>query len=157
MGFRNGNHEWLFHSTFRSLSFKNKILDQTGPYGIGCLIKWASSSKKVPSSMRTMYTVRSSCACAKYYPGLCSPFICSEVSDYSISEQGRCWSDCPDTQADLGHRGPHMSDDSFSNEAAPTTFVRRKKILNCWQRRPLTCLRKSAGRSRAFVVRLQNR
>ena len=40
---------------------------------------------------------RSSCACIKYHPGLCSPFIhsiVSVVSNDSVSSQWESWSDC---------------------------------------------------------------
>ena len=34
-----------------------------------------------------MHRFRSSCACAKYHPGLCSPFIHSVVSNESVNGQ----------------------------------------------------------------------
>ena len=40
---------------------------------------WATSNEKVSLNMRKMYRFRSSRACAKYHPGLCSPFIHSVV------------------------------------------------------------------------------
>ena len=45
----------------------------------------ASPSENVLSSMRKMRRFRSSCACAKYHPGLWSPFIHSVVSNDSGS------------------------------------------------------------------------
>ena len=40
---------------------------------------WAMSSKKVHSNMSKMPRFRSSCTYAKYYPGLCSPFMHSMI------------------------------------------------------------------------------
>ena len=48
---------------------------------------WADSSEKVPSNMRKMRRFRSSCACAKYHPGLFYPFIQSGVSNGHVSGQ----------------------------------------------------------------------
>ena len=56
---------------------------------------------------------RSSCACAKYHLGLCSPFIISLVSSDYVSGQRRPWSDCASAQSDLGLRCPHMPEDTF--------------------------------------------
>ena len=53
--------------------------------------------------------VGSSCACAKYHPGLCSPFIHSIVANESISGLWRPWSDCADAQSDQGLHCPLMS------------------------------------------------
>ena len=58
---------------------------------------------------------RSYCACAKYNPGLCSPFVCSVISNGSVMGQWRPWSDCADAQADLGLLCPHMPKDMFSH------------------------------------------
>ena len=63
---------------------------------------WVASNEKLSSNMRKMRTFRSSCECAKYHPGLCSPFILSVVANDSVSGQWRPWSDCADTQADRG-------------------------------------------------------
>ena len=52
-----------------------------------------------------MRKMRSSCACAKYHPGLWSIFIHSVVSNDSVGGQWRPWSDA---RADLGFRGPHF-------------------------------------------------
>ena len=68
--------------------------------------KWASSSKKVPLKMNRF---RSSGACTKYLPGLCSPFIQSLVSNDSISGQWRPWSDCASAQSELSLCCPHDS------------------------------------------------
>ena len=37
------------------------------------LLHWAASSARVPSNMRNMRRVGSSCACATYHPGVYSP------------------------------------------------------------------------------------
>ena len=50
---------------------------------------WATSREKVPSNKHKMHRFRSSCACTKYHPGLCSPFIHSEVSNDSVSGTGK--------------------------------------------------------------------
>ena len=63
------------------------------------------------------YAFRSSCACAKYHPGLCSPFIHSIVFNDFASGQGRPWSDCADAQSDLGLHCPHMRENTFSHGA----------------------------------------
>ena len=65
-------------------------------------ITWVTSSKKVPSNMRKMCWFRSSCACQRYHPSLCSPFIYSVVSNDSGSRMWRPWLDCADEQADQG-------------------------------------------------------
>ena len=51
--------------------------------------KMAMSSENMFSSMHKMCRFRSSCACAKYHPGLCSPCIYSIdlVSNDSVSGQ----------------------------------------------------------------------
>ena len=54
---------------------------------------------------------RSPCACENYHPGLCSPFIHSVVSNDSVSEECKSWSDWADAQADLGLRCSHMPED----------------------------------------------
>ena len=74
------------------------------------------SSEKVHSNMRNMRRFNSSCACAKYYPGICSPFIHSLVFNDLISGQRR-----PDAQSDLDFRCPHMPEDKVSHGA--TNFV----------------------------------
>ena len=72
------------------------------------IIMWAASRVKVLSNTRKVYRFKSSCAYAKYHPGICSQFIHSIVSNDSVSGQGRPWSACADAQADLGLRWPHM-------------------------------------------------
>ena len=67
---------------------------------------------------------KSSCPCAKYHPGLCSPFIHIVVSNNSVSGQWRPWSDCADAQADLGLRTPYMLEDTFSYNATYVSFAR---------------------------------
>ena len=84
------------------------------------------SSEKVPSNMRKLCRFSSSCPCAKYHPGLRSPFIHSVVSNYSVSGQWRPWSDCADAQSDLGLRCPHVPEDTFSYGAA------QLKIRDFW-------------------------
>ena len=87
-----------------------------------CII-WTASSENVPSNMLKIRRFRSSFACAKYHPSLCSPFIHSVVSDDFVSGQWRPWSDCADAQADLGLRCPHMPDDTFLLGAANIPFT----------------------------------
>ena len=43
----------------------------------------------------------------------CSPFIYSVISNDSFSGRWRHWSDCADSQADLGLRCPHLPEDTF--------------------------------------------
>ena len=70
-------------------------------------------SENVPSNTRKMRRLGSSCPCAKYHPGLCSPFMHSVVSNDSVSGQERPWSACADAQADLGLCCPHMPEEYF--------------------------------------------
>ena len=58
-------------SIFEKVCFRNGI--------------WAVSSKKKPSNVHKMCRLKSSCA--KYHPGLCSPFIHFVVSNDSVSGQ----------------------------------------------------------------------
>ena len=74
---------------------------------------WTVSSENVHSNMRRMCRFRSSCACTKCHPGLCSPFMHSVASNETLSGQGRSWSDCADAQSDLGLRCPHMPKTRF--------------------------------------------
>ena len=57
------------------LSISRKDMRRRNFYHNKDVFIWAASSEIVPSSMRNMRRFRSSCACAKYHPGLCSPFI----------------------------------------------------------------------------------
>ena len=79
--------------------YANSVPDQpVKPYG-RCQAKkslWACA----------ICACRSSCACAKYHPGLCSPLIYSIVFNDSVSGQWRPWSACADAQADLCLRCP---------------------------------------------------
>ena len=77
-------------------------------------INWFVSSKTV-GYLRTckLCRFRSSYACAKNYPYLCSPFMHSAVSNESVSGQWMFLSDCADAQADLGLHCPHMPEDTF--------------------------------------------
>ena len=87
--------------------------------GLCCLrMKWASSSKKIPSSMLKICRFISSCTCANYHTGFCSPFIHSLVSNDSVSGQWRPWSDCANAQADLGLHCLRMSGGTFSHAAS---------------------------------------
>ena len=49
----------------------------------------ATSSQEVPSNMHKMCLFRLNWACAKYHPGLCSPFIHSAIYNDSVSSQQR--------------------------------------------------------------------
>ena len=75
-------------------------------YIVPVRVIWAASSETVPSSMLKLFRFRSSCACAKYHPGLCFAFIHSVVSNASVSRQWRPWSSA---QSDLGLGCPHMT------------------------------------------------
>ena len=75
-------------------------------------------AKMVHSNMLKMCRFRSSCACAKYHPGLHSLIIHSVVSSDSVSGLWRPWTDCANAQADLGLRCPHVPEDKFSHGAA---------------------------------------
>ena len=55
-------------------------------YGV---IRWATSSENVPSSMRKVYNFKLSCTCAKSHAGICSPFMHFIVSNDSVSGQQR--------------------------------------------------------------------
>ena len=95
---------------------------------IYCLLKgtgftWARQTKNMPSNLRKMRRFRSSWACAKYHPGrFSSPFIHSTISNDSFSGHRWPWSDCADAQADLGHRCPLISEDTFSPGASHDKF-----------------------------------
>ena len=86
------------------------------------------------SNMRKMRRTRSSCVCAKYHLGLCSPFIHSVVSIDSVSGQWRSWSDCMDEQADQGLCCLHMPEDIFSHGAAQlfTIHVLHLNMFYIW-------------------------
>ena len=79
---------------------------------------------------------RSYSICAKYHPGLFSPFIHSVISHDSVSGQWRSWSACADAQADLGLRCRHMPIDTFSHHTVQLMF-QLNKIYNCcpWKQR----------------------
>ena len=77
-----------------------------------------------------MCRLRSSCTCAKYHPGLCSPFILSVVSNDSVSGQWRPWSDCADAQSDLGLHCLQMPEDTFSYGAAQVRKRHAQKGLS---------------------------
>ena len=86
-------------------SFSNNSLSDT--------CTWAAASKTVPSNMRKKRILRSSCACARYYPGLVSLLTYNVVSNHSVCGHGRPWSDCADAQADLGLCCPHAPEDTL--------------------------------------------
>ena len=65
-----------------------------------------------------MRSFRSSYACAKFHPDLCSPFVHSVVSNDSVIGHRRPCSDCVNALAYLGLRCPHMPEDTFSLGAA---------------------------------------
>ena len=69
-------------------------------------IIWATLSEKVPSSMRKMCGLTSSCACPRLHPGICSPLKHSivHVSSDSVCGQRKPWSDCASAQSDQGLR-----------------------------------------------------
>ena len=75
------------------------------------------------SNMSKMHRFRSSCTCAEYQSGICSPFIHSVVSNYFVSKQWRPWLDCTDAQADLGIRYQHMPKDTFWHGAVLIVLV----------------------------------
>ena len=64
-------------------------IDGTLLQNITSLLHGPRKAEQVPSNMRKLRRFRSSCACAKYQPGLCSPFIHSIVSNDSVSGQRR--------------------------------------------------------------------
>ena len=69
----------------------------------------------MPLNMHKMCRFKSSCACAKHHPGLCSPCIQSVVSNDSVSRQGTPRSDWADTQVDVGLSCLHMLEEMFSH------------------------------------------
>ena len=50
---------------------------------------WTASSENMHSNRCKIRRFRSSCACAKYHPVMCSQLIYSVVSNDSVSGQGR--------------------------------------------------------------------
>ena len=85
----------------------------------------AASSEKVPSKLHKMRRF-GSCTCATYYPGICSTFIHSVISNDSVNGQWRPWSACADAQADLGLRCPHMPENLFSHGEVYFTWAAQK-------------------------------
>ena len=90
--------------------------------------------------MHKIHRIISSCTCVKYYPGLCSLFIQSVVSNDSVCGQWRPRSDCANAQADLGLHCPHMPQrhvfawrgpDSFRLKSYPTVARILSLVLNC--------------------------
>ena len=74
-----------------------------GPY----LVIGSSSSEIMPSNICKVRRFRSSCACVKYHPSLCTPVIHSVVFNDSVIGQRRPLSDCADAPAELGLRSPY--------------------------------------------------
>ena len=92
-------HENYRESRFKFISHahgkeghKRFIVSQKNKHWIDSLeviteYHYITSSEKVSSNMRKRRRFRSSCACAKYHMGLCSPFIHSVISsDYGSRE-----------------------------------------------------------------------
>ena len=78
-------HKWKCLSEALLMSTNKKNISQDSP--IRALILAAESRENVPLNMHKMQRFRSSYSCAKYYPGLCSPFMHSVVSIDSVSRQ----------------------------------------------------------------------
>ena len=81
-----------------------------------------SESRQTKKCLRELWCAKytdsySSNAFAKFQPGICSPLIHSIMSIDYASGQRRPWSDCVDTQVDLGIRCPHMLEDTFTHGA----------------------------------------
>ena len=76
----------------------------TGPWSI----KYMGHIKRnqMPSNMNKMHIFTLFCACAKYHPGLCTPFIHFVVVNDSISKQWMLWSDCAD---EFSHGVAHIT------------------------------------------------
>ena len=90
--------------------------------------------------MRKMRRLRSSWACAKYHPGLCSPFVHAVVSNDSVSGYGRPGSECADAQSHLGLRCLHMPEDTCSHDVAHiivNTMINKAEGLLVSPLRPL--------------------
>ena len=121
--------EWVYTLPTLSLSTNMHtltLLDDTiyfiAPWIIQHII-WAEFSIIVPSNKCKMRRFRSSCAFAKYHPGISSPFIHSVVSDDSDSGQERPRSDCADAQSDLGLRCLQMREDMFPHGAVHLLWI----------------------------------
>ena len=99
----------------KHLGFRNPTTDTNWYFFFFYLYPiWATSNKKVPLNICKNSRFRSSCA--KYHPGLCSPFIHSVVANDSVSGQLDSEgpeSDCTDAQAVLGLLCPHMPEAMF--------------------------------------------
>ena len=65
---------------------------QTKAWQLLDFIKWTASSKNVPSNLPNVCRFRSSCPCAKYHLGLCTPFIYSVAANNSVGVQSKPWS-----------------------------------------------------------------
>ena len=79
---------------------------------------WATSSKKVPSSIRKMCGLT-----AKFHPGLCYSLKHSVVSIDSVCRQRRPWSDCADALSDQGLCCLHTFKDMFSVHSLSANFM----------------------------------
>ena len=91
-----------------------------------------------------MRRFRSSCVCAKHYPGLCSAVIYSVASNDSVMEQRRPRSDCADAQSDLGLRCSHMTRRHISLWVLISVFVYNTAVFLQYPRF-LTLLNKKEG------------
>ena len=99
------NFRYCLHSHLVFISLLFRLSSKT--------LLWAASFEKVPANISKMRRFRSSCACEKYHPGLCSPIKHSVVYNDSISGQWRPWPECANAQADLDLRSPHTPKDTF--------------------------------------------
>ena len=124
---------WHEHSSKRLISTNNHCF-LCGDWRLrsDCLATYiilAASVEKVGKMCR----FRLSCAYAKYYAGLCSPFIHSVVFKDSVSGQWRPCSDCVDAQADLGTSCLHMPEDMFLHGTTHftlwVTYVQQSLLL----------------------------
>ena len=77
-------------------------------------------------------------ACTKSYPGLCSQFIHSVVSNDSVDRKERLRSDCANAQADLSLCCPNMLEDTLamSSEKMPLSICKM-----CRFRSSCTCVK----------------
>ena len=77
-----------------------------------------------------------SLSCAKSRPSICFLLIHSVLSNDSFCGQRRARSDCADAQADLGLRGPPMSEYAFLHGAASVFNLRTWKVcMRCYVHR----------------------
>ena len=84
---------------------------------------------KTCPSMWKMRRFSSSYACAEYHLCIWSPFMQIVLSYDSVSGQWRLWLDCVESQANLGLRCSHMTEDTFSHGAAHFTSVSKYLLI----------------------------